>query len=315
MTHEPNLAKMAPTNNVFTALIVEDSQPERAFLEAQIQHMGHQTLCAESAAQALEILNANTHNIDVILMDRMMPGMDGVAAVRKIKETKALRKIPVVMVTAATSNAEMQEGLEAGVFYYLSKPVEEEVLQSVLNAAIREFKQQQVLSEELKKHRASFNRITTAKFSYSTLDDAENLAAFIAHCFPEPDRVLSGLGELLINAHEHGNLGIGYDRKTELLTDGIWRNEIERREKLEENSEKTVEVIITRKKDGIYVVITDEGEGFDWKRYISIDPSRAADNHGRGIAQASTLSFDKLTYNAKGNQTIAFVGHAKQLQW
>ena len=65
----------------------------------------------------------------------------------------------------------------------------------------------------------------------------------------------------------------------------------------------------------MYVVITDQGDGFDWKKFMRIDPSRAGDNHGRGIAQANATSFDKLTYNDKGNQVIAFVGLEKQLEW
>lgn len=72
---------------------------------------------------------------------------------------------------------------------------------------------------------------------------------------------------------------------------------------------------ITRKDKGVYVVITDQGKGFEWKRYLNIDPSRAGDNHGRGMAQANTLSFDRLTYNADGNQAIAYVGGRRELQW
>ena len=54
---------------------------------------------------------------------------------------------------------------------------------------------------------------------------------------------------------------------------------------------------------------------FEWKKYLHIDPARAADNHGRGIAQARAVSFTKLQYNDIGNQATAFVDHQKPLEW
>ncbi|MCE7887597.1 MAG: response regulator [Alphaproteobacteria bacterium PRO2] len=298
-----------------TILAVEDDRMERAFLGEQIRQMGHMMEEAADGQQALEILRRAKGEIDVVLMDRLMPVMDGLSAVRLIKDDPSLRKIPVIMVTGASTTKQMQEGLEAGVFYYLAKPVNEDVLRSVLLAATREAQQNRVLSEELKRHRTSFNLIQTCKFTFRTLTEAECLAAFTAHCFPDPERVLLGLSELLTNAVEHGNLEIGYERKSQLLDNGTWLAEIERRQQLEPYQNRAAELIITRKDDGFYAIITDQGNGFNWKRYMTIEPARAGDNHGRGIAQANAVSFDKLTYNQQGNQAIAFVGGSPQLEW
>lgn len=298
-----------------TILAVEDDRLERSFLEAHIRECGHEMLAAENGREALEIMKHNKDGIDVVLMDRMMPVMDGLNAVRRMKDDPALRKIPVIMVTGASSKKHMQEGLEAGVFYYLTKPVDQDVLRSVLIAATREAQQNRTLGDELKKHRTSFNLIHTCKFELQTLEEAECLAAFMAHCFPEPERVLQGLAELLINAVEHGTLGIGYQQKGSLLDSGTWRAEIERRQLMPEYQNKKVEAVITRKNDGVCAVITDQGPGFDWKNYMTIDPSRAGDNHGRGIAQANAISFDKLVYNQAGNQVVAFVGNQPNLEW
>ena len=114
---------------------------------------------------------------------------------------------------------------------------------------------------------------------------------------------------------EHGNLKIGYDKKTELLTRGIWRSEIQRLQKMPENADLYATIIIAHKENGTYAIIEDQGEGFDWQKYMSIDPARAGDNHGRGIAQANSMSFDELKYNQEGNQAIAFVGKEKALSW
>lgn len=305
----------AAKDRPLTILAVEDDRTERAFLCEQITQMGHVMQEAADGKQALEILQQLKGEVDVVLMDRLMPVMDGLSAVRQIKDDPELRKIPVIMVIGASTTKQMQEGLEAGVFYYLTKPVNEDVLRSVLLAATREARQNRTLSDELKRHRTSFDLIQTCKFRFRTLTEAECLAAFTAHCFPDPERVLPGLAELLVNAVEHGNLEIGYERKSQLLDNGTWMAEIERRLQIDPHLNRTVELIITRKEDGFYAIITDQGRGFNWKRYMTIEPARAGDNHGRGIAQANAVSFDKLTYNEQGNQAIAFVGGSPQLEW
>lgn len=306
---------LANRDRPLTILAVEDDRIERAFLTEQITSMGHTMQEATNGQEALDLLRRDRGAIDIVLMDRLMPLMDGLSAVRLIKNDPALRKIPVIMVTGASTTRQMQEGLEAGVFYYLPKPVNPEVLRSVLLAATREAQQNRTLSDELKRHRTSFNLIQTCKFRFRTLGEAECLAAFTAHCFPDPERVLPGLAELLTNAIEHGNLEIGYERKSRLLDNGTWAAEIERRLEILPYATRHAEIIITRKDDGFYAIITDQGQGFQWKRYMTIEPARAGDNHGRGIAQANAVSFDKLTYNEQGNQAVAFVGGHPVLEW
>lgn len=301
-------------DRALTILVVEDDRIERMFMEQQIADLGHEMIFAENGEQALARL-APGHAIDVILMDRMMPVMDGLTAVRRIKDDPVLRAIPIVMITGAGSVRDMQEGIDAGVFYYLAKPVNEDVLKSVLSAATREARQTRTLNEELGRHKSSFNLIETAKFRFRTLEEAESLSAFMAHCFPEPARALPGLAELMVNAVEHGLYGIGYDRKSELIASGTLQAELQRRQNAPDYAGRHAEAVITHKDDGIYAIITDPGPGFNWRRYMTIEPSRAHDNHGRGIAQANALSFDKLTFNQSGNQAIGFVHRVPQLHW
>lgn len=307
----PILSEVTP----YCVLAVEDEHLSMEFLKSQIQDMGVNLLTAENGQDALKILNEAHEKIDVILMDREMPIMDGLTAVKRIKKDSTLRKIPVIMITSADDPSEIKEGLDAGVFYYLTKPVDEKMLSSVLSAAMREVEQTEVLADELGKHKSSFNLIEKAKFKFQTLEEAESLAAFVANFFPDPERALPGLGALMINAIEHGNLGVGYDRKTELIELNTWRSEIERLQKLPENKDKHATAIIGRNENGAYVSIEDQGPGFEWQRFIQIDPSRAGDNHGRGIAQTRSLSFDRLVYNDAGNQVIALSEKEKDIEW
>lgn len=302
-------------DRALTILVVEDDRIERMFMEQQIKDIGHEMIAAENGLQALEKIQSLQGQVDIVLMDKMMPVMDGLTAVRKIKDDPSLRRIPIVMITGAATDRDIQDGIDAGVFYYLTKPVNEDVLKSVLTAATREAVQNRALNEELGRHKSSFNLIQTCKFHFRTLEEAESLAAFMAHCFPDAERVLPGLAELMMNAIEHGTYGIGYERKSDLIESGTLRAEVQRRQSLPEYAGKFVEAVITHKDNGVYAIITDQGPGFAWKRFLTIEPSRAKDNHGRGIAQANALSFDKLTYNEAGNQAIAYVTKTPQLNW
>lgn len=296
-------------------LIVEDDPIAMEFLEAQISPTEHTIFSAVNGQEALIFLEQHSHVIDLILMDREMPIMDGLTTVKEIKANPKIRNTPIVMVTGADTTDEMRQGLEAGVFYYLTKPVDEKILHSVLSAALRESQQQKTLESELGKHRTSFNLIESCRFQFSTMEQAKSLSAFIANCFPDPKRGLLGIGELLINAVEHGTLGIGYETKTALINNGAWQQEVLKRQSLPENTDKHVTAIIAKKEDGVYMSVEDMGEGFNWQQYLNIDPARAGDNHGRGIAQARMTSFDKLTFNEKGNKVVAFMSMDTGLDW
>lgn len=296
-------------------LAVDDNRIERMFMLQQIKELGHDVLEAENGQQAIDILHNKDNHVDIVLIDRIMPILDGLSVVIRMKDDATLKKIPVIMITGAGSNNEMREGIDAGVFYYLTKPVSADLLRSVLTAASRESKRTIALNHELRRHSTSFNLIDTCKFNIRTIEDAECLSAFIALCFPEPDRVLKGLAELMVNAVEHGLYKVGYEKKGALIESGKWREELDRLSALPEYIDSHVEVVMTRKDNGIYVIVTDPGDGFNWKKYMTIEPARASDNHGRGIAQANAESFDKIAYNEKGNQVIAYVNKTPKLAW
>lgn len=167
----------------------------------------------------------------------------------------------------------------------------------------------------LARQQAGLRLMQNAQFFFRTLSDAENIAILAANCFPEPDRAVNGLAELMFNAIEHGNLGIGYDMKSELCQMGSWRHEIDKRLDHPQYRDRVAELTLARKDGGLYVVITDQGAGFDWKSFLKIDPARAGIRSGRGIAMASSVSFDKLSYNEQGNKVIAYVADTSALNW
>jgi anti-sigma regulatory factor (Ser/Thr protein kinase) len=73
-----------------------------------------------------------------------------------------------------------------------------------------------------------------------------------------------------------------------------------------------VEVTFIRREEAIDITVTDQGPGFDWQAYLTLDESRAFDSHGRGIAMARMLSFDKLEYRGCGNQVVCTINTVPQ---
>src|SRR4029079_9930024 len=117
---------------------------------------------------------------------------------------------------------------------------------------------------------------------------------------------------LLVNAVEHGNLGIGYQEKAALLDHGDLRGEIARRLSLPDLAARRVRVVLRREPDRLVVTIEDEGQGFDWKPFIEYDPERVLDRHGPGIAITRGMSFDEVSYEGRGNVVVATVRLAPQ---
>lgn len=295
-------------------LTVDDDRLSSFVMSEKLINLGYAVDVCDSGAQALDTLSEAPDAFDVVLLDRMMPEMDGIEVVRRLAKHESLRHVPVVMVTGANTPEDMREGIDVGVFHYLAKPVDSALLQSVVSAALRQGAVNKALREDAVGATA-FDQLTAARFTFRTMSQAQMLAGFLANCFPDPDRALHGLAALLFNAVEHGLLEIGFERKGELLRDGALHDEIERLSNLESNKAKSAEVSIARKADGVYVVVTDNGPGFRWKEFVTIDSSRASTGHGRGIAQAKATSFDKLTYNESGNRVVAFTSLDEEIVW
>lgn len=297
-------------------LIVEDDRSTMMMLENRLMSQGYDIITAASGVAAKDVIEANHEKIDAILLDRIMPDMDGVAVVQWFNNHKSISKPPIIMQTGADSPEQIKEGIDLGVFYYLIKPVQEEVLKSVVSSAVKESKQRKALSGEISRYRSSFKLIHNISFKIRTLEEADDLACFVAYCFPDANRVLPGIAALLINAVEHGVCGISYEEKAKLVSAGTWRQEVAKRLETEENKQKFVDVSFNKEEERYKLKISDHGKGFAWRKFIQIDPSRSLDSHGRGVARASML-FDLIEYNKEGSEVVAVIdeNHQGDFSW
>jgi len=139
-------------------------------------------------------------------------------------------------------------------------------------------------------------------FRFSTLGQARLLARALSGPCADGDSAALGLMELLVNAVEHGNLGISTRQKSALLRRGAWEEEVEARLVLPENAGKTAEIQVRRESGRVRFHLRDGGAGFDWRAFERFDPARAFEPNGRGIALAKQLSFPDIEYLGPGNE-------------
>lgn len=293
-------------------IAVDDEPHNLEIISEYLEDGNYQVSLAENGAIAWSMLEADPHNFDVIILDRMMPEMDGMAVLAKIKQHPVLTHCPVILQTARAAKEDILEGMRAGAYYYLAKPFEEEMLFTIVNTAVCERQHYKDLQKNLEEHCESFGLMDSACFRFKTLDQARSLATFIANACPEPSSVVMGLSEMMINAIEHGNLGITYADKTNFNEQGIWLKEVEKRVQQEQYKNKFATLEFMRRDKDIQMIIKDQGKGFDWKPFLEMSIERATDSHGRGIAMASIVSFSRVEFQGIGNEVHVFIEHLKQ---
>ena len=260
------------------------------------------------ASRAWEMLNQPDVSYSFVLLDRIMPGsIDGLELLRKIKADSRLGKMPVIIQTGATSPEQIAEGIEAGAFYYLTKPYAINTLLCIVRAVIADIELRAAVSAQAAQFQESLKYFTRAELRFTTLEDVNRVAGILAAMCPDPDTTSQGLVELLLNAVEHGNLGITYDEKKQLMYEDCWEDELKRRLALPEYKDRMATVTFERKNNAMEFQIADQGSGFDWARYLTPDPERSLDPNGRGIAMARRFSFSAVEFKGAGNVVVATV--------
>lgn len=260
---------------------------------------------APNAERGWQRLQEAATPYDLVILDRMMPGMNGIELMRRMKADSRFRRIPVVMQTAASSPEQVREGIAAGAYYYLTKPYEPGALLAIVRGALADVEDHAAAVARAAVQAEALRMLESAEFRFRSLDEANRLAGLLASLCPSPETAVLGLTELMVNAVEHGNLGISYAEKVALKRADDWEAEVGRRLALPEYRDRRAYVSVRRTPDEITFVIRDEGSGFDWRRYLDFEPERAFDPNGRGIAMARAMAFSRLEYRGSGNEVAA----------
>lgn len=115
-------------------LIVDDSKTETFWLQECLTRNGHDVMTASNGADGVTV--AQRRQPDVILMDIVMPGLNGFQATRQLTTTQETRHIPVIIVTSKRQQTDEVWGRRQGATGYLTKPVEERMLLEEVNRVL-----------------------------------------------------------------------------------------------------------------------------------------------------------------------------------
>ena len=111
-----------PAASARPVLLLVDDEPQNLFVLAELLSADYRVLTAKSGARALQLV-AETPQIDLVLLDIMMPAMDGYEVMRRLKADPKMAQVPVIFVTAMAQVADEETGLKMGAVDYITKPV------------------------------------------------------------------------------------------------------------------------------------------------------------------------------------------------
>ena len=114
-----------------SVLLVDDDSRNIFALSSVLERRGMNVLTATTGKEAIDLIESTEH-LAIVLMDIMMPEMDGYQTIRKIREEQAFRRLPIIALTAKAMKGDREKCLEAGASDYLAKPVNTEQLLSAL---------------------------------------------------------------------------------------------------------------------------------------------------------------------------------------
>lgn len=155
-------------------LVTDDSLVARTACSNQLKEAGYEVLFAQNGLEAVETMSKEA--VDLVLMDVVMPEMNGVEATRKIKAMESAKDIPVIMVTSMGDMQTLQSAFEAGAVDYVTKPIEPIELMARIRSALR-------LKAEMDARKKREEELTRKNRELeSALSEIKTLRGFIPIC-------------------------------------------------------------------------------------------------------------------------------------
>ena len=179
-------------------LVVDDNETNRDILITRLSTQGYQLSEAVDGEEALAM--ARRERPDLILLDVMMPKIDGIEVCRQLKADKSFSFMPIILVTAKTDSKDVVAGLEAGADEYLSKPVDQMALLARVRSVLRQ-KQLYDQVEEQAADLARWNKTLEERVS-TQLAEIERISRLKRFLAPQVvDLILSSGEEKMLESH------------------------------------------------------------------------------------------------------------------
>lgn len=262
MTHNEAL-------NDAKVLIVDDAPANLDLLRKLLEPMGCQIFFATNGEMAIKV--APDSQPDIILMDVMMPGIDGYETCRRLKQSDALRDVPVIFVTAKTDITDLARGFEAGGVDYITKPVKRQEVHARVGVHVkikRLIEQQARHLEELAAARKELQELNATKDKFLS-----NIGHSLKTSLGEISKASTNLKSIV---SEKKLKGLGLNRRL----DGVNRS-AENLMRLLENILEWPRVQLGQKLDLFNTKVTDDDLGYllrslDDLRFLSLAETKVS---------------------------------------
>jgi phosphoserine phosphatase RsbU/P len=172
---------MAPRKSEFRLLIVDDLTVNIKVLGNSLQESGYIITFATNGNQAIEM--AQNNDIDLILLDIMMPGMDGYQVCRKLKMAERTKNTPVIFITAKTEQQDIVRGFEAGGVDYVTKPFNPAELSARVRTHLELKRAREIIEDQAEELAWSNKRLADKnKKLQQAIDEIETLKGLLPVC-------------------------------------------------------------------------------------------------------------------------------------
>lgn len=281
-------------------LIADDKEHMRRVLVEHLKNKGFIPIEAENGQRAVELFPIIKPKI--VIADVVMPKMGGLEVLESIK--KIDKSAIVILMTGYGSEEVLIKALRQGANNFYRKPFEINELSDWIINLINQEESEQNFQSLFSPHIVSEEK----HFCFPTAE--ANLIPIISqigisfpHFFEEDDimNLKIGMEEMLSNAIEHGNLGIGSEEKNTALEQGRFGELVAERLKMNNNAQKMVYVDYIADSEKIEIIIRDQGPGFAWQDIPPPSPQNLVQLNGRGIFLARVF-YDEVIFNQKGNE-------------
>jgi DNA-binding response OmpR family regulator len=280
-------------------LIVDDEPSIRELLSDLMHKHNLQALTAQNGIEAINLFRLS--HPDLVITDIKMPKMDGISLLKQLKSID--NNTLIVLISGFGNEDILLQALRAGAVNFIRKPFRiEEIIDTVNNILAHK--------SQIDGCSLPFHSVIEEKKDYVIITEKAHLGYLINQITVNFKNIFSdeeiinlrlGIEEMISNAIEHGNLAIGFTKKSEALKKGNFGNLIKQKLRNTENSQKRIYISSHLTQNEFIITIKDQGRGFDWKDLPSLSSRSLHSYNGRGIL-LTKIFFDEVIYNDIGNQ-------------
>jgi len=268
---------------------------EFSLLGPQVDFQNH--MCAD-----VEQVAALSEKYQQCMLACVVFAGDGVAAQYHIlgELSAALPSVARVAIQKSPTSETIDSAIMAGATHVLPARCTAQQLRRALSYQLEMCQESRRFDELLASQQKAMHGIHSGRFEFSDCQTAAALSRQIAAACSKPDEATIGLGELLINAVEHGLANIGSAQKEDLLRSGMLDNEIDKRIASARAQGRACFCTVEKQNRSLVVTIEDPGKGFDYEAHLARGKQLPGALSGRGVYMA-TDCFKSVKYIDRGN--------------